>query len=99
MATLETTFAGLKLRNPIIVIVRIRGHAHQSAYPDMIELSPFTGCQHFPAFVKAESKLGLFPGNVQLQQAVDSFFGFGSLLVHFGRRDMQCTLSEFSYHH
>ena len=34
-----------------IFIVRIRGHAHQSAYPDMIELSPFTGCQHFPAFV------------------------------------------------
>ena len=52
----------------------------------MIELSPFTGCQHFPAFVKAESKLGLFPGNVQLQQAVDSFFGFGSLLVHFGQQ-------------
>lgn len=50
----------------LFVIVRICGHAHQSAYPDMLELSPFTGCQHFPAFVKAESKLGLFPGNVQL---------------------------------
>ena len=70
----------------MFVIVRIRGHAHQSAYPDMLELSPFTGRQHFPAFVKAESELGLFPGDVQLQQAVDGFSGFGSLLVHLGQQ-------------
>ncbi len=73
---------GLKLLAHLLHIVGIGSHAHQSGYTHVAELVPSPLTEHLAALVGAETKLGLFERDVNLQQTANRTVNLLCLSVH-----------------